>query len=135
MKNKKGFTLIEVIISIGLLGIVCAVMLRMFTLALNTNRKASRIQEAEVYASSAAEVLMASDTLYDALDQLGINRPDSITDWQCEYEQNGYNIRIDISKDDVRYPGTLYGFKVSALYNGETMSELSTMKYYGGQTP
>jgi prepilin-type N-terminal cleavage/methylation domain-containing protein len=67
MKNNKGFTLVEVIISIGALGIICAVLLRLFVLAGDTNDMTADRQMAELYAASAAETLLCANTLDEGL--------------------------------------------------------------------
>ena len=75
--NKKGFTLIEVLFSIAALGIICAVLLKLFLLAGNTNQRAGDIQDAQVAVASTAEVLAGADSLEDGLHSLGLIPPGS----------------------------------------------------------
>lgn len=60
IENQEGFTLVEVIISIAVLGLICAVVLRLFVLA-NEVSEQSRIEDiASIYASNAIEVCKQS---------------------------------------------------------------------------
>ena len=52
MKNQKGFTLVEVIVSIAALGIICAVLLKLFVLAGDTNKQAGNMQKAQIAVTS-----------------------------------------------------------------------------------
>lgn len=63
IENQEGFTLVEVIISIAVLGLICAVVLRLFVLA-NEVSEQSRIEDiASIYASNAIEVCKQSSNL------------------------------------------------------------------------
>lgn len=62
-KRQEGFTLVEVIISIAVLGLISAVVLRLFVLA-NEVSKQSRIEDvASIYATNAIEVIKQSQDL------------------------------------------------------------------------
>lgn len=134
MKNKKGFTLVEVIISIAALGIVCAVLLRLFVLAGDTNRHAGDVQNASLYVTSTAEVLAGADTLCDAFDALGISHADDIADGRYTFSQDGYDIAIEIEEQNDGYPGTLYDLDISAVSGQQTLADIHTAKYYKEQT-
>jgi len=132
-RNEKGFTLVEVIISIAALGIICAVLLRLFVLAGATNNQANDVQDAQIAVTSAVEVLAASDTVYDALDALGISHSDSITAESFVCPKDGYNLIIDLAaRGD--YPGTLYDISVSAQADDKDLAAISTSTYYKEQT-
>lgn len=132
MKNKKGFTLVEVIISIGALGIICAVLLRLFVLAGATNDKAADRQMAEMAASSAAETLLCANTLDDGLTTLGAVATD---------ENGGYAVIQDDYTLSLRltprgnYPGTLFDVSIQASRDGTVLAEIDTAKYYPEETP
>ncbi len=132
MKNKKGFTLVEVIISIASLAIICAVLLRLFVLAGDTNDKAGSLQSAELCVTSAVETIVCADTIYEALDALDIEHTDEIKN---EYIAacNGYDIAIDLEDQDGGYPGTLYAVKVSANKDDKEFAGISTKVYYKEQ--
>ncbi len=129
MRNKKGFTLVEVIISIAALGIICAVLLRLFVVAGNTNDRAADMQKAELCAASTVEVLAGAETLSDALGELGIDCPDYLTSETFEYTRDGYKVVIDVEENG-DYPGTLYSLSVSAYSEDDKLAGITTAKYY-----
>ena len=132
-KSEKGFTLVEVIISIAALGIICAVLLRLFVLAGATNDSASRAQDAQIAVTSVAETLASADTVYDALDEIGVSHSDSITDATFVCPGSGCDITIDLSaRGD--YPGTLYDISISAADNDTELAAVHTSTYYKEQT-
>lgn len=133
MKNNKGFTLVEVIISIASLAIICAVLLRLFVLAGDTNDKASNLQNAELCITSTVETIVCADTIYDALDALKIDHEGNISNAQFAVLSNGYDITINISEVSNGYPGTLYNLEVSANKDEEEFAGISTKKYYKEQ--
>lgn len=131
MKNSKGFTLIEVIISIAALGIICAVLLRLFVVAGDTNRQAGSVQSAQVCVATAAEVLLCADTLGDGLSVLGA-QADGATG-RYAYEQGGFDVVIVIEEKQADYPGTLCGIVIEALDDGDLVAQISTAKYFKEQ--
>lgn len=133
MKNTKGFTLVEVIISIAALAIISAVLLRLFVLAGDTNNKASSMQSAELCVTSTIETVICADTIYDALDALDIDYEDNIINEKYALASNGYDITIDLNEIDNDYPGTLYTLDVSANKDEEEFASISTKKYYKEQ--
>ena len=133
MKNNKGFTLVEVIISIAALGIICAVLLRLFVIAGDTSDKASAMQEAEMYVTSATEELVCADTIHEALESLGIDSAGEITNETFTYTKDGCDIVIELEEKENGYPGTLYDIRVSALDGEDELAAISTAKYYKEQ--
>lgn len=129
MKNKKGFTLVEVIISIAALGIICAVLLRLFVIAGTTNTKAGEMQTAEIVVTSAVETLAGADTLRDGLLKLGITPSDDITSDVFSFSSQGYDVTVGVDKRG-DYPGTLYDIEVKASSGGKVLADTETAKYY-----
>ena len=127
MKNNKGFTLVEVIISIGALGIICAVLLRLFVLAGNTNDMTADRQMAEMYAASAAETLLCADTLDDGLTALDAQPSD--TEGIYAADRGGFDISLRVTPRE-GYPGALYDICVQASLEGGVIAEIDTTKYY-----
>lgn len=127
MKNDKGFTLIEVIISIAALGIICAVLLRLFVVAGDTNRQAGSAQSAQICVTTAAEVLLCADTLFDGLSFLGAQ--EASEEGRYAIELSGYDIVIEIEEKQGGYPGRLYGIVIKALEDGKVAAQISTAKY------
>lgn len=132
MKDKKGFTLVEVIISIAALGIICAVLMRLFVVAGNTNNKAGDMQSAGLCVTTTIETLAAADTLNEALSKLGITAHESITNENFSLVRDGYDLTITVQKKG-EYPGTLYDVTVSALKEGKVVCSIDTAKYYKEQ--
>jgi prepilin-type N-terminal cleavage/methylation domain-containing protein len=132
MKNNKGFTLVEVIISIGALGIICAVLLRLFVLAGATNDRAADRQAAEMAAASAAETLLCAGSLDDGLSMLGAVAIDA--DGGFEAAKNGFTLSLRVSPRG-EYPGTLFDVCVQASREGDVLAEINTVKYYPEDTP
>lgn len=129
MNNKKGFTLVEVIISIAALSIICVVLLRLFVLAGNTNKTAGEKQDAEIAVVSCVESLLSADSIESGLVAHGAVKPISKTKGRYDFEQNGYTIVIEYEEEEGEYPGTLYSICIKALKGGNTMSVISTKKY------
>jgi len=125
--NNKGFTLIEVIISIAALGVICAVLLRLFVLAGATNDKAADKQGAEMAAASAAETLLCANTLDDGLMTLGVVTVNA--EGVYEIVSDGYTLSLSVTPQG-DYPGTLYDIRVQASQDGVLLSEINTAKYY-----
>jgi len=132
MKKDKGFTLVEVIISIGALGIICAVLLRLFVVAGATNDTAADRQAAEMAAASAAETLLCANTLDDGLMVLGAVATD--TDGIYVVNSDDYTLSLYVTpRGD--YPGTLLDVSVQASRDGTVLAEIDTAKYYPEETP
>jgi len=130
-KRNAGFTLVEVIISIAALGLICAVLLRLFVVAGDTNDKAANMQEAELLASSTIETLLGAEKLTDGLDALGFR---TISDPAAIYEMeldSGGVLGIVIEDAGGDYPGKLYDISVTVMYEDKTQSEIATKKYEG----
>lgn len=128
MKNNKGFTLVEVIIAIAALGIICAVLLKLFVLAGDTNKQAGNMQEAQLAVTSVAEVLICEETMQDAFDHLGITAAEGITG-TYSLEKDDFTIDIDIKAQDGDYPGTLYSLDIHAESDGKQLAAVSTARY------
>lgn len=60
--DEKGFTLVEVIISVGVLCIVCGIIVQLFTLSGKVRDNTSNIELASVMAINAIEICKASDS-------------------------------------------------------------------------
>ncbi len=131
LKNNKGFTLVEVIISIAALGIICAVLLRLFVLASDTNQLASDKQLAALYASSVAETLLCADTLSEGLGALGAAPSDAEDTYTIS--KDGCDVSLRVTPRDDNYPGTLVDICVQALQDGSVIAEINTAKYYQEQ--
>ncbi len=130
MKNKKGFTLVEVIISIAALGIICAVLLRLFVLAGGINKKAGITQQAEMFAASHIETLLCADTLGTGLGALGISTLGVLAEGRHAVEQDGYTLLIEYAEKQDGYPGKLYDISVKAMHEDEVLARIRTAKYY-----
>lgn len=128
IKNNKGFTLVEVIISIAALGIICAVLLRLFVLASDTNELTADRQMAELCAASAAETLLCADTLDQGLDVL--DAAPSGEDGIFMLDKDGYAVSLHVTPRDGDYPGALYDICVQASRDGSVIAEINTTKYY-----
>ena len=126
-KTKKGFTLVEVIISIAALGLICAVLLRLFVLSKDTNRAAGEAQEAELIASTTIESIICADTIVDGFDTIGLVFDDAIT--QYSYTDDEYTADIEVYGEDADYPGLLYDISVSVTQDERELASISTKKY------
>ncbi len=94
LKNKKGFTLVEIMISIAALGIVCAVLLRLFVLAGDTNDTASDTQNAQLYASSTVETIVSADTVGEGMQALGLQFSPQLNEYTHQDGDNNAVIAI-----------------------------------------
>jgi len=130
--NKKGFTLIEVIFSIAALGIICAVLLKLFVLAGATNQRAGDIQNAQVAVASAVETLAGADSLEDGLALLGLTPPDRGASGQYMLIHEAYTLVITVGEEPGDYPGVLYSLSVKAEQDNRELISVETAKYDGG---
>lgn len=126
-KNKKGFTLVEIMISIAALGIVCAVLLRLFVLAGDTNDTASDMQNAQLYASSTVETIVCADTIEQGMQALGLQYSQQESEYT--YSDEGMTAIIEIRDAGGEYPGTLYDIRVTVPGEDKPLSDISTKKY------
>lgn len=125
-KQKKGFTLVEVIISIAALGIICAVLLRLFVLSSNTNDAAKNAQKAELFATSVIESISCADTIEDGFHSLNLK----FESRKAEYiiAEHELTAVIEVSKAG-KYPGTLYDISVVVQNAEKQLADISTKKY------
>jgi len=68
IKNKKGFTLVEIIIAIASLAIICGFILQIFILATKVNERAIDKQNAINESSNIIEVFNSLDNINDIYD-------------------------------------------------------------------
>ena len=129
MRNKKGFTLAEVIISIAALGIICAVLLRLFVMAGSTNRQAGNVQAAQVHMISSIETVLSAGTLGDGLRALDMTVMGDDKNGVGTAERDGLIIRLQYDEKQGGYPGTLYDISVKVLNDDEVLAALETKKY------
>jgi prepilin-type N-terminal cleavage/methylation domain-containing protein len=127
LKNKKGFTLVEIMISIAALGIVCAVLLRLFVLAGSTNDTASDAQNAQLYASSTIETIMSADTVDEGMQALGLQFSPQLNEYTHQDGDNNAVIAIADTGGD--YPGTLWQITVTVPGEDKPLSQIVTKKY------
>lgn len=129
MKDKRGFTLVEVIISIAALGIICAVLLRLFVVAGNTNTKAADMQGAELCAASVVETLAGADTLRGGLDALGLDYTGGTESEDLILFKDGYKVSVILCERG-DYPGALYDIGVNVSVKDNILASIKTAKYY-----
>ena len=127
LKNKKGFTLVEIMISIAALGIVCAVLLRLFVLAGDTNDTASDTQNAQLYASSCVETIVSADTVEDGMQALGLQFSPLTSEYTHQDGDNNAVIAIADTGGD--YPGTLWQITVTVPGEEKSLAQIVTKKY------
>jgi len=132
--NKKGFTLIEVLFSIAALGIICAVLLKLFLLAGSTNERAADIQDAQVAVASTAEILAGANSLEDGLASLSLIPPANGPAGQYRLLRDGFTVVVTVSEEPGDYPGTLYSLSIDAEQDGKKLVGIETAKYDGGGT-
>lgn len=125
-KNKKGFTLVEVIISIAALGIICAVLLRLFVLSSHTNDAAKDTQQAELLATSVIESISCADTMEDGFNSLNLKFEHKKSDYIIA--EHGLTAVIEVSNAG-EYPGTLYDISVVVQSTDKQLADISTKKY------
>jgi prepilin-type N-terminal cleavage/methylation domain-containing protein len=128
MSNKKGFTLVEVIIAIAALGVICAVLLKLFVLAGDTNKQAGSMQEAQLAVTSVAEVFISEESMQDAFDYLEIDMKEGISG-AYTLQKGDIAVDIDITQKDGEYPGMLYSLDIRAHTGDKELAAISTARY------
>ena len=126
-KNKKGFTLVEIMISIAALGIVCAVLLRLFVLAGDTNEMATSTQSAQLFVSSTVETLVCADTLLEGMSALGLEFSPQTSEYT--HKDGELSAIINIADAGGDYPGTLYDIAVTVPGESKPLASITTKKY------
>lgn len=126
-KQNKGFTLVEVIISIAALGVICAVLLRLFVLSSDTNTAAGNAQKAELLASSTIESITCADTVEEGMLSLGLIFKEDLE--QYSVEEQGMTALIKVKLPEQDFPGTLYDIEVSVQGADIQLSSIATKKY------
>ncbi len=88
--NKKGFTLIEVMVSLILLGIVGAILMELFSMNLNSSKKISDYTEA---------ILLASSLMEEALSMKDPQDLETSGEWKgYTYYREVHGVEIDSDK-------------------------------------
>ncbi len=126
-KQNNGFTLVEVIISIAALGVICAVLLRLFVLSSDTNTAAGNAQKAELLASSTIESITCADTIEKGMKSLGLTFKEDIEQYSFEEQNLTAVIKIKLPKQD--FPGKLYDIDVIVQDGDKQLSSIPVKKY------
>ena len=124
MKNK-GFTLIEVILSIAFLSVVSVVILQLFITSQNINASAQIKDMASLMATNAIEEIKASKTL-----EAGEQHTYFDESWQpvTTLAQSAYALLVTVTKDN-QY-ATLYYIHIEVLTLEKTVLIEYTTKHH-----
>ncbi|MCH4889722.1 prepilin-type N-terminal cleavage/methylation domain-containing protein [Acidaminobacter sp. JC074] len=125
MKNSKGFTLIEIIISIAIFSIISVVLLQLFIVAENVNLESKSKELALFYGTSFIEEFKASRDLPESSYQ-EIHHYDE--DWQRVDHQSVYILSAEVEVEEVK-TGHYYKLKVSAFDENDILILLNTEHY------
>lgn len=96
IKARGGFTLLEIVISIGILAIISVFALQMFATSLNTEDKARDLDNAVAVASSVIESINAFKSLPPSDDDINALKTLMGEGIACNVRENG-EINIEIS--------------------------------------
>lgn len=67
-KKHEGFTLVEIIVSVAALSLICALVLQLFLLAGDVNKRSEKKQHAVLTAASVIEIIKTEESLEALLD-------------------------------------------------------------------
>ena len=125
MRNKKGFTLLEVIISVAVISIISVYILQMFVAANRVNKKAYETDQANMLCMGALENFKASEIPPDGYEAFydGDWRPvNFIAD--ADY---AFNVVIINTEPD------MYNIRAAVTnLNGGEIASLKAVKYFAG---
>lgn len=106
VENIKGFTLLEVIVSLALIGITFAALMELFSSTLRTSRRTIDYTQAIIIASSEMERSLSgkleAGTETERIDIYNINRDVKVLDTESE-DLKVYEVTIAVSWDNNSY--------------------------------
>jgi prepilin-type N-terminal cleavage/methylation domain-containing protein len=77
-KKHNGFTLVEIIVSVAALSLICALVIQLFLLAGDVNKRSEQKQQAVLAASNMIEIIKGSGSIGQLLDNEPFNAFTSI---------------------------------------------------------
>lgn len=127
MKDRKGFTLIEIIFSVAFLSIVSVIMLRLLFASFDLELKTDTMDVASVQLMSLIETVKAENETQPG--DLVVYYDDQ---WQLvDREEARFEVKVS-KKRNIKYFGVLYDIFGSVGYvDGETLMRIETKHYYG----
>ena len=112
LRDKRGFTLVEIIVSIGILAVVSLFVLEMFLRSMNTEKRASDYDNASSYCQTVLEYYKTYGTCDPAVSDLDI-----CGNWSFSDEEDGsFVMYMHFDKNWKPVPAYDYeGYTVTAL--------------------
>lgn len=127
MNNKKGFTLVEIIFSIAFLSVISVVILKLFVVSYEIDKKTELIDIATLQAVNDIENVKSFNEFKDVKLEKYFNET-----WESisSSENSVYSIVLDVSKNDL-YDRGLYDIEVIVLDNllDEEIIHIETIHY------
>ncbi len=131
IKDKKGFTLIEIIFSIAFLSIVSVIVLKLFVVSYEIENKTDLMDMASIYAINEIENIKNLEIVNEDIE---VNKYYDVK-WSETLEENAeFVVKLALRKDDT-YSRGLYDIEVLVLssQSSEPLLEIKTKHYYHGK--
>jgi prepilin-type N-terminal cleavage/methylation domain-containing protein len=118
--HSKGFTLVELIISVAALSLVCALVLKLFLLCFELNQRSEIKQQAVLSAANIMETIKVIDTAKELEDSVFDITDDGLVS----------RVRVELDKDQSSPYGKYYSINVKVISEDKTVFELTGGKYF-----
>lgn len=142
IKNNKGFTLIEIIISIAVLSIISAIFLELFIKSDSIQKQGKVIDDQTFLISNALEQVLSYDRIEDFIKesapsfekrdsgmiQLDYFYNDSL--FPVKASEGNYYLKLTISEDKVYNKGILYLIDATVVYQSDDKPLQMSTYYY-----
>lgn len=129
IKNKKAFTLVEIIFSVAFLCVVSVIILRLFVASYEIEGKTDTVDMATLHMINEIETLKSLTYLEADQERIEVYYDDS---WQLSKQADAsFQVLVVVLKNNM-YGRGLYDFKASVidLKTKESVVFLETMHYY-----
>gem|GEM_PF-6192531 len=119
-RHPKGFTLVELIISVAALSLVCALVLKLFLLCLELNQRAEIKQQAVLTAANIMETIKVMESAEEF----------ELSEFNTDPDGLVSRVRMELVEELSSQFGKFYSIKVEIISREKSVYELNGGKYF-----